>query len=228
MNIVLRARQNLLRCIGDRDKRPFKKLMRHLYYIDYEVCIRQRQSLLANNLADYYIDCNEPDEYKLVSREAFNEIFQRLVEKPFRCKPCYIEGVWGGDYIKNLRSLPEKMRNCAWVFDLIPNEVSLLVDLNGTIMEFPFITFYRKMGIELMGQDCVDKYHGVFPIRFNYDDTYHGGNMSVQVHPYREYIHEHFNESFQQDESYYVVFTAGSRTYLGLKDNTEPTNFLMH
>lgn len=225
MNIVLRAKNGQVKCIGDSEARPFKNLMRHLYYVDYEVCIHHRQELLSHDLTDYYIDCNESNDLKLAPRAAFNEIFHALVEQPFRCKPCYIEGVWGGDYIKNLRSLPDTMRNCAWVFDLIPNEVSLMTEINGTLMEFPFITFYRRMGVELMGKETVDKYLGVFPIRFNYDDTYHGGNMSIQVHPPLKYNHEHFSEPFQQDESYYCVFTAGSRTYMGFKDDADVDEF---
>jgi hypothetical protein len=225
MNVVLRAKQGELRCIGDTEKRIFKDQMRHLYYVDYEVCIRLRQELFEQNRIDYYVDCNIPGEFKLIPQAALDEICQALVERPFRCKPCYCEGIWGGNYIKDRRSLPKEMRNCAWVYDLIPNEVSLIAEVGGTLLEMPFITFYRKMGVPLMGQQCVDNYHGVFPIRFNYDDTYGGGNMSTQVHPPLDYIQSHFGEPFQQDESYYVIITAGSRTYMGLKDVTDTEEF---
>lgn len=225
MNVVLRSRNGFVKCLGDSETRPFKNLMRHLYYVDYEVCIRLRQELFEHQAIDFYVDCNQPDDHKLIPAAALDEIFTRLVNRPFRCKPCYIEGIWGGDHIKELRRLPDEMKNCAWVFDLIPNEVSLVAAVNGTRLEFPFITFYRKMGTELMGRHCVDKYLGVFPIRFNYDDTYHGGNMSTQVHPPREYNQKNFDEPFQQDESYYVVFTAGSRTYCGLKDDADVDEF---
>ena len=72
----------------------------------------------------------------------------------------------------------------------------------------------------------VARFGRVFPIRFNYDDTYGGsGSMSIQVHPPREYNTEHFGEPFQQDESYYCVKTAGSRTYLGLRDDCDVEEF---
>lgn len=225
MNIVLRVREGKLKCIGDTAERTFRYNMRRLYYVDYEVCIRLRQELFENNLIDCYIDYNIPAEPKLITIAALEEIFQQIVEKPFRCKPCYCEGIWGGEYIKELRNLPKEMHNAAWVFDLIPNEVSLLAEVDGTLLEFPFIAFYRKMGIPLMGQKCVEKYLGVFPIRFNYDDNYHGGNMSIQVHPPKEYNNSNFGEPFQQDESYYVVFTAGSRTYAGFKDGANVDEF---
>lgn len=224
-NIVLRVRAGHVRCIGDETARPFKQLLRHLYYVDYEVAMRLRQELLTSDNLTAYIDCNDPDKLKLIPKAAFEEIFKALVSQPFRCKPCYIEGVWGGDFIKELRNLPKQMRNCAWVFDLIPNEVSLVAKVGDETFEFPFVTFYRKMGIPLMGDETVEKYGGVFPIRFNYDDNIHGGNMSIQLHPTREYNNANFNEPFQQDESYYIVHTAGSRTYMGLSDQCDPQEF---
>ena len=224
-NIVLRAKAGKIKCIGDETNRPFKQLLRHLYYVEYEVSMRLRQELLNDKKLIAYIDSNDPEEHKFIPKLAFEEIFEHLVNRPFRCKPCYIEGVWGGDYIKNLRNLPEKMRNCAWVFDLIPNEVSLVAKTSNMTFEFPYVTFYRKMGIKLMGKDTVEKYGGGFPIRFNYDDGVNGGNMSIQVHPTRKYNNENFNEPFQQDESYYIVHTTGSRTYMGIRDKYEPKEF---
>ena len=77
-----------------------------------------------------------------------------------------------------------------------------------------------------MGAESVARFGHVFPIRFNYDDTYGGsGNMSIQVHPPKAYNAEHFGEPFQQDESYYCVKTAGSKTYLGLQDDCNVDEF---
>jgi mannose-6-phosphate isomerase class I len=141
-------------------------------------------------------------------------------------KPVYIEGVWGGFFIKRLRELPSDMKNCAWVFDLIPNEVSVLMKLGSDTFEIPFPTLFRALPRKLMGEESFARFGRLFPIRFNYDDTYEGGgNMSVQVHPGRDYAKEHFGEPFQQDESYYVVATAGSRTYLGLQDDAKAEEF---
>ena len=43
--------------------------------------------------------------------------------------------------------------------------------------------------------------------------------------PPQAYNSEHFGEPFQQDESYYCVKTAGSKTYLGLQDDCDVEEF---
>lgn len=130
--------------------------------------------------------------------------------------------------MKKLRNLPEEMENCAWIFDLIPLEVSLLVKAGNHIIEMPFFTFVCKEGISLMGQECIDVFNGYFPIRFNYDDSYHSsGNMSIQVHPPDKYIKENFNEHGRQDESYYVIATGhGARTFVGLQEDSDIEEFI--
>jgi mannose-6-phosphate isomerase len=151
-----------------------------------------------------------------------------LVKTPFRCKPVYVEGVWGGYYIKSLRNLPDNMINAAWVFDLIPLEVSIVVEAGDQLIEMPYFTFVQKQGVELMGQECVDVFGGYFPIRFNYDDSYHSsGNMSIQLHSGHEYNVENYGEHGRQDESYYIVATGhGARTYIGFNEDADPDEFI--
>lgn len=226
MHVIQRTSRGKVKNIGDTQERSLRYTFRRLYYVDFEVEIRLREHLLKHDLIDYYLDDNG-EELKLVPKEALNEIFSALVRYPFRCKPVYLEGVWGGHFIQKLRELPGEMKNCAWVFDLIPSEVSLLIEVGRELLEVPFPTFFRKEGVALMGEECVEKYHGGFPIRFNYDDTWHGsGNMSIQVHPTCDYSVSNFGERFQQDESYYVVATGhDSKTYLGLTEDTDVDQF---
>lgn len=45
-------------------------------------------------------------------------------------------------------------------------------------------TLVQSQGPKLMGKRSVDAFGYYFPVRFNYDDTYHSnGNMSIQCHP---------------------------------------------
>jgi mannose-6-phosphate isomerase class I len=226
LHVTLRVQAGAVKPLGDTGKRTTSYIFRRLYYFDYEIAMRHREELIRNGDLTFYIDGNAPNCLKLLPMGAFKNVLSTLTCYPFRCKPVYLEGVWGGFFIKKLRGLPEDMRNCAWVFDLIPNEVSVLVKVGQHTLEVPYPTFFRAMAEELMGTESVRRFGSVFPIRFNYDDTFAGnGNMSVQVHPPAEYTKTNFNEPVQQDESYYVVKTGGSRTYLGFKDDAVIEDF---
>lgn len=226
MNSVLRVNARRCGALGDSKERSLRYLWRRLYYFDYEIMMLHRKSLIDNNCIDYYIDSNLDSNLKLIALSDLKELFAIQVKSPFRCTPVYLEGVWGGFFVKQLRNLPEDMRNCAWVFDMIPNEISLQIKVGNTTFNFPFSTFFKTVGNDLMGEESVKRFGYVFPIRFNYDDTYgSNGNMSIQVHPPQAYNQEHFGEPFQQDESYYCVKTAGSKTYLGLQDDCNVEEF---
>ena len=202
--------------------------MRRCYFVDFEVLGRLRKELLVEDKIDCYVASSNPERIVSLPRDAFNEACSKLVSSPFRCRPVYLEGVWGGTLIKRVRNLPDEMKNCAWSFELIPLEVSVLVEMGKEIVEIPFFTVVQKESESLMGSACCEKFGGYFPIRFNYDDSFHAsGNMSIQAHPPREYCMEHFNEHGSQDESYYVVATGhGARTYLGFQENADADKFV--
>ncbi|MDD5604050.1 MAG: class I mannose-6-phosphate isomerase, partial [Eubacteriales bacterium] len=208
--------------------RPLKEKLRRCYYVDFESALNLKKKLWKENSPDYYISGDGEDDMRGMPWGAFSRLMSSLVRYPFRCKPVYLEGIWGGTYIKRLRKLPEKMINCAWVFDLIPMEVSILVDTGKTTIDFPFYSFVLKEGERMLGSECIQKFNGYFPIRFNYDDTFHGsGNMSIQVHPGDKYIKENFHEHGRQDESYYVVATGhGAKTYIGFKNDADFREFI--
>lgn len=226
MNAVLRVNARRCGALGDARERTLRYLWRRLYYFDYEIMMLHRKELIDSGRINYYIDSNQEENLKLIALEDLKKVFSIQLKSPFRCTPVYLEGVWGGQFVKQLRNLPEDMRNCAWVFDMIPNEVSLQIKVGGTTFNIPFSTFFKATGKELMGEESVNRFGYIFPIRFNYDDTYGGnGNMSIQVHPPQKYNQENFGEPFQQDESYYCVKTAGSKTYQGFQDDCDIEEF---
>ena len=227
LETTLRIREHKVRNFGDTEKKcTLPYIFRRMYYYDYEIAMLHRQRLIRNDGVAYYIDDNMCDRMKMLPLDALKAVFRIQVQSPFRCTPVYLEGVWGGTFVKQLRHLPDDMRNCAWVFDMIPNEVSLQIKVGKDTFNIPFSTFFKQEAEALMGAESVARFGHVFPIRFNYDDTYGGsGNMSIQVHPPKAYNAEHFGEPFQQDESYYCVKTAGSKTYLGLQDDCNADEF---
>ena len=222
---VLRAKSGRSKNIGDKDAKPFKLMMRRSYYVDFDISLLLRKELMKKNCIDYYIDSTE--EYKMLPKEGFNDAMASLAKMPFRCTPVYLEGVWGGQYVKKLRDV-DSMKNIAWVFDFIPMEVSVRVKVGDNEISMPFYTFLQSQDEAIMGKACVEKFDGFFPIRFNYDDTFHSsGNMSIQVHSGAEYNKKNFGEFGRQDESYYIVDAGhGAKTYLGFNDDIDPDEFM--
>ena len=224
---ILRIRRGEYSNIGKERPDLVNRVIRRCYYCDFEMSVCSRRELLKNSAIDFYFLSDDPQNIQMLPFGAFADICAQLVKYPFRAKPCYLEGVWGGSYMKKLRNLPDNMRNAAWVFDFIPMEVSVLVEVGNEKLDINFCSFVCKEGVNLMGEGCVNKFHGYFPIRFNWDDSYHStGNMSIQCHSGSAYNREHYGEFGRQDESYYVCVTGhDAKTFIGFRDDADIPQF---
>ena len=227
MKSMLRIRRGEYSNLGKERPGIINRTIRRCYYCDFECAVRNRHELWENNVPDWYVLDNDPQNLQLMPFGPFSDICAQLVKYPFRAKPCYLEGVWGGSYMKKLRNLPDEMRNAAWVFDFIPMEVSVVVEAGDEKLDINYCSFVHKEGVNLMGEDCVKKFEGYFPIRFNWDDSYHStGNMSIQCHSGGEYNVKNYNEFGRQDESYYVVVTGhDAKTFIGFRDDADIPQF---
>ena len=227
MKSMLRIRRGEYSNLGKERPGIINRTIRRCYYCDFECAVRNRHELWENNVPDWYVLDNDPQNLQLMPFGTFSDICAQLVKYPFRAKPCYLEGVWGGSYMKKLRNLPDEMRNAAWVFDFIPMEVSVVVEAGDEKLDINYCSFVHKEGVNLMGEDCVQKFEGYVPIRFNWDDSYHStGNMSIQCHSGGEYNVKNYNEFGRQDESYYVVVTGhDAKTFIGFRDDADIPQF---
>lgn len=225
---ILRIRRGQFANYGDKVADKVNLTIRRCYYADFEMAVGLRGELLRDGVLDWYLPSDDPDGLQLMSRQTMEEMLSALSLYPFRCRPAYLEGVWGGTYMQKIRHLPDTMKNCAWVFDLIPMEVSIVVQAGENQVEFPYFTFLQREGVPVMGGPCVKKFHGYFPIRFNYDDSWHSsGNMSIQCHSGEKWNKENYDEFGRQDESYYVV-EAGqdAKTFIGFRDDADTDEFI--
>lgn len=228
-NTAVRSREKKYKNIGDYEHRQFNELMRRNYYVDFELVIKHRTELLKKHIVDYYVDANFVEKYKMFPMESLANVFNSVALQPFRCKPVYLEGIWGGEFIRKIRNLPKEMsNNIAWIFEFIPMEVSIVFDIKGEKFETPFATFLKYCGKEIMGEKAYESFNGYFPIRFNYDDTWHSdGNMSIQVHPGKDVTISKYGEHGSQDEAYYIIATGhNAKTYIGFKDDTDTQEFM--
>lgn len=166
-----------------------------------------------------YIDLNRPEEPVWLPVATLKEVLRKAAKQPFRVKPFFAPGIWGGQYLKKLCDLSEEWVNCAWSFEPIAPENTLLLEVQGIIVEVPFTLLMEEAPYDIMGERNVELFGNYFPIRFDYLDTMQGGELSLQVHPRQEYVESTFNEHMTQQESYYIMEnTPGAKVYLGLKE----------
>jgi hypothetical protein len=197
---------------------------RRIYYVEFPVHDRHRKRVLSRT--DLYVDGNSAGAPKVLPIPDLRSIVASLIRQPLRIKPLYEPGVWGGQWLKRHRRLPPSMPNCAYGYEIIAPEQSLLVKVGRMQIELPFNLFSSIARGCLVGDQASQRFGGQFPIRFSYDDTWEGGNLSIQVHPTSAYMRRTFDERMHQAEMYYIFAAKpGSIVHLGLKEGVEGEAF---
>lgn len=201
-----------------------KATYKRFYFFDWPILNRHKAEIIHQ--VDWFIDEQRPDEPSIISGEVLRQALDRLSSGVFRARPWFEPGPWGGQWIKQLiPELPQEVPNYAWSFELISPENGLLFDDGQQLLEVSFDWAMYHNAQEILG-DHEARFGYDFPIRFNFLDTFEGGNLSVQCHPLSDYIQEKFGEPFTQDECYYIIdCTPESKVYLGFAEDIDPIEF---
>lgn len=224
--IQLRMRRHEVSNLGANNRGlEVSRMYKRAYFVDWRVADRLKRELMPR--MDYLLDTNKAGSPQMVSAAAFRAALEHTATRPFRVVPLFDPGPWGGQWMKEVCDLDRSQVNYAWCFDCVPEENSLLLDFDGTVVEIPSINVVFFQPDKLLGENVHARFGAEFPIRFDFLDTMDGGNLSLQVHPTNEYIREHFGMYYTQDESYYML-DAGEDAcvYLGLNDHTVPEQMI--
>ena len=223
--IIQRMRRNQIPNLGfeNRDDSPAKKY-KQAFFFDWRICDRHKRTLFDK--WDYYLDTNEPVAPKMITGDTARSAIKQGAAEPFELVPYFDPGPWGGQWMKEICGLDKSVSNYAWCFNCVPEENSVLFKIGGSLIEMPAINIVFYCPEELLGKKVYDIFGAEFPIRFDFLDTMDGGNLSLQVHPTKEYIKQKFNWPYTQDESYYLMDAGtGANVYLGLKEGIVPEDF---
>jgi mannose-6-phosphate isomerase class I len=197
-----------------------RELYKRAFFIDWRAADEWKDKLYER--VDFWIDGNRPEQPAMLSGSQFRAALATVSRRPFRVVPFFDPGPWGGQWMRRKFQLPDGPANYAWCFDCVPEENSLLLGFGMRKFELPALTLVHHQPQALLGSDIVEHFGAEFPIRFDLLDTVEGGNLSLQVHPLRSYIREHFGLAYTQDESYYMLDAEADATvYLGLRENVD-------
>ena len=186
------------------------------YFNDWRILDRYKERLFGR--VDFWLDTHIANEPKLIDKETFFKGIEETIKTPFRVVPFFDPAPWGGQWMKEVCGLNPEKENYGWCFDCVPEENSLYFEVNGVRFELPSVDLVLLKSRELLGEPVEARFGKDFPIRFDFLDTVGGGNLSVQVHPTTQFIHENFGMHYTQDESYYLLDAKeGASVYLGLK-----------
>ncbi len=225
--IQLRMRRHEVGNLGvqNKDIDDWMLLYKQAYFVDWRVCDRLKRELMPR--WDFVLDTNNRHEPKLVEASAILEGLRQCSQRPFSVVPFFDPGPWGGQWMKRRFGLDPSVENYAWCFNCVPEENSLLLRINGRVIELPAIDLVFHQPQELLGGAVRSRFGDEFPIRFDYLDTMDGGNLSLQVHPLTDYIRKTFGMQYTQDESYYIMDAKdGAVVYLGLKEDIDPDRMI--
>ncbi|NDV78680.1 class I mannose-6-phosphate isomerase [Dysgonomonas sp. 511] len=215
--IQQRMRRREAKGLGiDNSKEPFSFQYKRGMFNDWRVLDKHKRNIYQ--YVDYWLDTVITNDPKMIDRQTFYAGMDKAATSPFRVVPFFDPAPWGGQWMKEVCNLDPSKSNYGWCFDCVPEENSLLLEVGGIVFEMPSVNLVYTKSRELLGEPVESRFGKEFPIRFDFLDTVKGGNLSLQVHPTTQYVHDNFGLNYTQDESYYIMDAKeGATVYLGLK-----------
>ena len=218
------ARNGEINNLGENEKKSFGDFYKRSYFVEWPALNRLKRQLLPS--LDLLIDLQDLTQPSFISGDDFRSALYEISGSPFRLRPWFYPGPWGGKFMQGHMGLDPDQPNFAWSFEMIVPENGIIIESEGNRLEFPFEFLMFRENKRVLGEKAAKQFKYEWPIRLDYLDTIDGGNLSTQVHPRPDYIRENFGETYTQDETYYIVAAKpGAQVYIGLTKDCDPGEF---
>ncbi|UPK72014.1 class I mannose-6-phosphate isomerase [Chitinophaga filiformis] len=219
-----RMRAGAVTNLGSSRKDTATEMYKRAYFVDWVVLNNYKQSLV--NRINIFADTQWGRTLTWIKAKDLQLGIEQICRDTFRVRPWFEPGAWGGQWMKeHIPQLPQEEVNLAWSFEMIVPENGVLFESDTYLFEIPFEWLMFLQHNAVLGKHAaIFQYE--FPIRFDFLDTFDGGNLSIQCHPALPYIREQFGETITQDETYYILdCKEDASVYLGFTENIDPLQF---
>jgi mannose-6-phosphate isomerase class I len=218
------ARRGKVSNFGEIQTPPFEQFYKRAYFIEWPALNRLKRRLLPE--LNLFIDVQNIDLPTSMSGTDFRSTLHLLSESPFRVRPWFFPGPWGGKFMQGHMDLDNDQPNLAWSYELIVPENGIVLQKEEERLEFSFDFLMFLENQRVLGHNAANQFKFEWPLRLDYLDTVDGGDLSTQVHPKPDYIRKEFGETYTQDESYYIITAKpDAKVYIGLTESCNPEEF---